>query len=78
MQQANGSRVNAFYSTPDCYAYAIHNERPTNWSLKTDDVLPYAHDAHAFWSGYFSSRAALKGFERTANAFLQASAYHLY
>lgn len=66
--------MNAFYSTPDCYAYAINRERPAGWSLKTDDVLPYASDPSAFWSGYFTSRAALKGYERAANAFLQVRA----
>ena len=35
--------------------------------------MPYADDAHAFWSGYFSSRMALKGYIRDSSAVFQAA-----
>ncbi len=38
---------------------------------KTDDFFPYASDPHAFWTGYFTSRPALKGMIRKANSLLQ-------
>uniref|UniRef100_A0A673LWT4 Alpha-mannosidase n=1 Tax=Sinocyclocheilus rhinocerous TaxID=307959 RepID=A0A673LWT4_9TELE len=39
--------------------------------LKTDDFFPYADDAHDFWTGYFTSRPALKLYERLSNSRLQ-------
>lgn len=69
-QQANGSNVNIFYSTPACYLYSLHKEN-TTWPLKYDDFFPYAHRPHSFWTGYFTSRAALKDYVRRANNYLQ-------
>ncbi|KAG9337365.1 hypothetical protein JZ751_028785 [Albula glossodonta] len=40
-------------------------------SVKTDDFFPYADDAHDFWTGYFTSRPALKRYERISNSLLQ-------
>jgi lysosomal alpha-mannosidase len=71
-QQANGSDVNVFYSTPSCYLHALHQvNRP--WTTKADDFFPYAHHGHGFWTGYFTSRAALKRYERQANNILQVT-----
>ena len=70
----NGSDVYAFYSTPACYGYAVNRAL---WAhdlalpLKNDDFFPYAHREHAFWTGYFTSRPALKRFERITDEFLQ-------
>ena len=69
-QQANGSKVNLLYSTPSCYTYA-KNKAKVTWPEKKDDFFPYAHREHAYWSGYFTSRAALKGMVRDTNNFLQ-------
>ncbi|XP_068460344.1 lysosomal alpha-mannosidase [Clinocottus analis] len=69
-RQANGSRVNALYSTPSCYLQELHRANLT-WALKTDDFFPYADDAHDFWTGYFTSRPALKRYERISNGNLQ-------
>ena len=69
-QQANGSKVNLFYSTPSCYAYAL-NKAGKTWPTKTDDFFPIASRNHSFWSGYFTSRPALKGYVRSTNNFLQ-------
>uniref|UniRef100_A0A4W6E711 Alpha-mannosidase n=1 Tax=Lates calcarifer TaxID=8187 RepID=A0A4W6E711_LATCA len=69
-QQANGIKVNVLYSTPSCYLQELHRANLT-WSLKTDDFFPYADDAHDFWTGYFTSRPALKRYERISNSNLQ-------
>ncbi|KAF7652581.1 hypothetical protein LDENG_00095180 [Lucifuga dentata] len=68
--QANGSKVNVLYSTPSCYLQELHRANLT-WALKTDDFFPYADDAHDFWTGYFTSRPALKRYERLSNSNLQ-------
>nr|XP_046229733.1 lysosomal alpha-mannosidase [Scatophagus argus] len=69
-QQTNGSKVNVLYSTPSCYLQELHRTNLT-WPLKTDDFFPYADDAHDFWTGYFTSRPALKRYERISNSYLQ-------
>ncbi|CAF3547776.1 unnamed protein product [Rotaria sp. Silwood1] len=71
-EQANGSNVNVFYSTPSCYLYAL-NKIDRTWTTKTDDFFPYAHHQHGFWTGYFTSRAALKRYERHSNNILQVT-----
>lgn len=40
-------------------------------SVKKDDFFPYADGPHMFWTGYFSSRPALKRYERLSYNFLQ-------
>ncbi|KAK5865351.1 hypothetical protein PBY51_019631 [Eleginops maclovinus] len=69
-QQANGGKVNVLYSTPSCYLQELHRANST-WALKTDDFFPYADAAHDFWTGYFTSRPALKRYERVSNSNLQ-------
>ncbi|XP_070684120.1 lysosomal alpha-mannosidase [Pempheris klunzingeri] len=69
-QQANGRKVNVLYSTPSCYLQELHRANLT-WALKTDDFFPYADSAHDFWTGYFTSRPALKRYERISNSNLQ-------
>ncbi len=61
-----------FYSTPSCYLYAL-NKANLSWTSKTDDFFPYAQEPHAVWTGYFTSRAALKGYERYSNNILQVA-----
>ncbi|RXG61088.1 Epididymis-specific alpha-mannosidase [Armadillidium vulgare] len=68
--QTNGSNINVVYSTPSCYVDALHSENIT-WPNKTDDFFPYATDEHSYWTGYFTSRPTLKGFERQGNNILQ-------
>ncbi|XP_012923865.1 lysosomal alpha-mannosidase isoform X7 [Heterocephalus glaber] len=69
-QQANGSRVHVLYSTPACYLWEL-NKANLTWSVKEDDFFPYADGPHMFWTGYFSSRPALKRYERLSYNFLQ-------
>ena len=54
-----------FYSTPQTYVDTIHAKNLT-WSLKTDDFFPYADRPHAYWTGYMTSRPALKYYVRHA------------
>jgi alpha-mannosidase len=53
-------RINAFYSTPTIYTQAKYDANVT-WTTKQDDWFPYADSPHSVWSGYFTSRPALKG-----------------
>ena len=62
--------MNVFYSTPSCYLYAL-NQAGRVWTSKTDDFFPYTLTPHGFQTGYFTSRPALKGFERYTNNILQ-------
>jgi lysosomal alpha-mannosidase len=72
VQKKNGIDVNVFYSTPSCYLYAL-NQAGKKWSTKTDDFFPYASTPNVYWTGYFTSRPALKRYERYANNILQAT-----
>lgn len=68
--------LNILYSTPSCYLRAVHDAAQAagrSWTTKTDDFFPYASDPHAYWTGYFTSRPALKGMIRQANSLLQAA-----
>lgn len=68
--QTFGSDVNVFYSTPSCYLYEL-NKANLTWSVKTDDFFPYADGPYQFWTGFYTSRPALKRYERMSNNFLQ-------
>lgn len=72
-QETHGSKYHFLYSTPSCYAKAL-NDEGLEWPTKQDDFLPYASDYHAYWSGYYTSRPAIKRYERMGNNFLQVSA----
>lgn len=70
-RQAEGGDVNVIYSTPSCYLAAVNEALTTNLTVKEDDFFPYASDPNAYWTGYFTSRAALKLYTYRANNFLQ-------
>ncbi|CAF4727915.1 unnamed protein product, partial [Rotaria sp. Silwood2] len=72
LQQENGSDINVFYSTPSCYLYAL-KKAEKKWSTKTDDFFPYASTPSVYWTGYYTSRPALKRYERYANNILQVT-----
>ncbi|KAG9139497.1 hypothetical protein Leryth_024187 [Lithospermum erythrorhizon] len=65
-------RVNAFYSTPSIYTDAKHSSSEI-WPLKSDDYFPYADREDAYWTGYFTSRPAVKGYVRTISGYLLAA-----
>ncbi len=61
-------RVRARYSSPSEYVAAKRAEQVV-WPLTANsDFFPYADGAHMFWTGYFTSRPALKGFVRASSA----------
>ncbi|KOM32202.1 hypothetical protein LR48_Vigan01g175800 [Vigna angularis] len=65
-------RVNALYSTPSIYTNAKNAANQT-WPLKTDDYFPYADSANAYWTGYFTSRPALKRYVRMTSGYYLAT-----
>jgi alpha-mannosidase len=70
-------RVNIFYSNPDYYTEQKKLEStattPIEWPTKVGDFFPYSDCPHCFWTGYLTSRAAFKRFERVASSFLMAA-----
>ena len=72
LQQKENSTINALYSTPSCYLYHLNQANKT-WPEKNDDFFPYAHKPNAFWTGYYTSRAAFKRYVRESNNILQVS-----
>ena len=64
----NGT-INAFYSTPSLYVDEKKKWAGT-YELRTDDIFPLADNAHNYWSGYFTSRPALKRQVRVATGVL--------
>ena len=68
----NGS-VNAFYSTPTIYTDWKHRNKSVVYEVRTDDIFPLADNAHDYWSGYFTSRPALKRQVRFATNLLSAA-----
>ena len=65
-------RVRALYSTPLDYTKAKLAENAT-FPWKTDDFFPYADGPHQFWTGYFTSRAALKRYIRQLSSYWTAA-----
>ncbi|CAD8067627.1 unnamed protein product [Paramecium sonneborni] len=49
------------YSTPEEYIDEINKQNIT-YETKQDDFFPYSDQPHAFWTGYFTSRVAIKGY----------------
>ena len=75
IKYVNGADVglNLFYSTPSCYLKSRYEDEAlekTKLTEKSDDFFPYADGPHMFWTGYFTSRAALKGYVRETNSIL--------
>ncbi|TKY55925.1 Alpha-mannosidase protein [Spatholobus suberectus] len=65
-------RVNALYSTPSIYTNAKNAANQT-WPLKTDDYFPYADSPNAYWTGFFTSRPALKRYVRMLSGYYLAA-----
>ncbi|KAK7316862.1 hypothetical protein RJT34_00622 [Clitoria ternatea] len=65
-------RVHALYSTPSIYTDAKHAAKEA-WPIKTDDYFPYADRVNAYWTGYFTSRPALKGYVRFTSGYSLAA-----
>ena len=65
-------RVNAFYSTPSIYTSAKLEAGKSYTAKARDDFMPYADYKHNYWSGYFTSRPALKGYTRDTSSLFHA------
>ncbi|XP_028229498.1 probable alpha-mannosidase At5g13980 [Glycine soja] len=65
-------RVHALYSTPSIYTDAKHAANEA-WPIKTDDFFPYADRVNAYWTGYFTSRPAIKGYVRLMSGYYLAA-----
>ncbi|KAI3882205.1 hypothetical protein MKX03_027015 [Papaver bracteatum] len=65
-------RVNALYSTPSIYTDAKWASQES-WPLKTGDFFPYADRANSYWTGYFTSRPALKRYVRVLSGYYLAA-----
>ncbi|KAK8672388.1 hypothetical protein V6N13_110760 [Hibiscus sabdariffa] len=65
-------RVNALYSTPSIYTDAKY-ATSKSWPLKIDDYFPYADRANAYWTGYYTSRPALKFYVRIMSGYYLAA-----
>ena len=65
-------RVNVMYSTPSIYTDAKLASVPS-WPINTADYVPYSEYAHAFHTGSFTSRAALKGYVRESSSLSAAA-----
>jgi lysosomal alpha-mannosidase len=70
INQNDSFGVRAFYSTPTEYMMSKHKANLT-WDLKVDDFMPYSDAPGGYWTGYYTSRPALKGYIRTLSSFLQ-------
>ena len=68
----NGT-VNAFYSTPTLYTEWKNKNTSVVYEVRKDDIFPLADAAHDYWSGYFTSRPALKRQVRFATNLLFAA-----
>jgi hypothetical protein len=64
--------VKLVYSNPELLTKAKNDEK-MKMEVKSDDFMPYSDCSNCFWTGYFTSRAELKKFERVASSFLQAA-----
>ncbi|XP_031378258.1 alpha-mannosidase At3g26720-like [Punica granatum] len=65
-------RVNSLYSTPSIYTSAKHAANES-WPLKTEDFFPYADAINTYWTGFLSSRPALKGYVRMMSGYYLAA-----
>lgn len=64
--------INVMYSTPACYLKALNQVRNIDWETKYDDFFPYADNPQRYWTGFFTSRPALKYNVRRTGSYLQA------
>eukprot|EP00759_Apiculatamorpha_spiralis_P005848 PhF_6_TR13441/c0_g1_i1/m.21474/K12311/MAN2B1, LAMAN; lysosomal alpha-mannosidase len=68
--------VKIIYSTPSLYIKALHDLQ-YRWPVNYYDYFLDSDNGHAYWSGYLTSRAAYKGYERELNVRYLSSFYLL-
>ncbi|KAH8869298.1 Lysosomal alpha-mannosidase [Schistosoma japonicum] len=71
-QKLNGSQVNLLYSTPACYTKAVNDafNQIGTITRRGGDFFPYASGPYSYWTGYYTSRPALKYYVRQASNLL--------
>ncbi|TGZ60622.1 hypothetical protein CRM22_008433 [Opisthorchis felineus] len=71
-RQEQGSRINLLYSTPHCYTLAVNEafNKSRKIERRRGDFFPYASGPFSYWTGFYTSRPALKGFIRQASTLL--------
>ncbi|KAF6768569.1 hypothetical protein AHF37_12075, partial [Paragonimus kellicotti] len=72
LRQLKGSKVNLLYSTPQCYTKAVNQafQKKRTIERRGGDFFPYASGPNSYWTGFYTSRPALKGFIRKASTLL--------
>jgi hypothetical protein len=66
-------RVEAFYSTPYEYTLAKLTEPNVTYPPLKGDFFPYRDTTNAFWTGYYTSRPALKRYVRSTSSYWSIS-----
>jgi alpha-mannosidase len=69
--------ISMVYSSPEEYTKAKASEWKDGFKTapgryKTDDFFPYANNGNSMWTGYFTSRPALKRYVRETSGWYQA------
>ncbi|KAL7059478.1 hypothetical protein AAHC03_013087 [Spirometra sp. Aus1] len=72
LQETEESKVNLLYSSPTCYTKAVNLEFNRQGTIpgRGGDFFPYASSGNAYWTGFFTSRPALKYFVRQSSSLL--------
>ena len=68
-------RITMKYSNPNAYVAAKKAEAASGvvkWPTDSGDFFPYADGPHQFWTGYFTSRPALKRYVRESSSWFNA------
>ena len=68
----NNTRIKLLSSTPSIYTKAVHKSG-VKLPVNTADFFPYADGPDSYWTGYFTSRAVLKGYIRDSSNEFRAS-----
>jgi lysosomal alpha-mannosidase len=68
-KKTNKTGFNVFYSTPACYASSL-TQNPPKLPVRDGDHFPYASGDHSYWTGYFTSKPAMKRMVRQASGLL--------
>ncbi|EGR31388.1 hypothetical protein IMG5_110930 [Ichthyophthirius multifiliis] len=67
------------YSTPELYLEKVNQtELKKQLYIHSQDFFPYADNQYSYWTGYFTSRIAFKGYTRNSGRYLQHVRSFLY
>ena len=62
--------MRAKLSTPSEYLQAVNSVKSQKYPVNNHDFFPYADMPNAYWTGYFTTRPAHKGFIKSAGRYL--------